>query len=861
MQKRFRLSAAILSALPCAAAFGFNITGDSTCRISYVGDRTVITCPQSTTLNVTGSGTAEVLLVGGGGGSGAINVYGCAGGGAGGVVYTNGLQLAAGDFPVTVGAGGAGGTGTADGKASNGGNTVAFDITAYGGGAGATRPNNKSGKGADGASGGGSTLTWTPNAGSSGTAGGLAIHGDQGHDGGLAPHAMRPGDGGGAGEAAKLNTTLISGSYGGGYGGDGLPFDITGTETYYGGGGSGICVDEKGKLYVDNTHGGNGGGGNNCAGMDGLGGGGSGGYAGGSGVVIVSFVATQDEPVTTDDFDVAGGDRSVNVPDGKTLVFNQAGTLTVTGEGEADILIVGGGGGGGFAANYGAAGGGGGGVVTRMKHHLVPGTYAIAVGAGGAGGTAETPVEMAVGKSGGDSSFAGLIAYGGGGGAGRPGNKGGHGGDGASGGGSTIEWSTLNRNPGKAIWGDQGHDGGAADFAYRPGGGGGAGAAATAAPTPFVVSATEKRGGGCGGDGRWIDIAGATDWYGGGGAGYAFVSGGASYESYTHGGKGGGGNKSAGTEGLGGGGSGGGFAGGRGIVVVRMYSKPSAAEPLDTLAEGGVVVSGGAGYKSHCFTSDGTFTLPQDATVDILLVGGGGGSGAVSNPDENGNCYGGAGGGGGGVVYLTNVRLAAGSYPITIGQGGVGGLTTASKWGANGGETKAFGVVAYGGGGGAVRSNNIGNSGATGGGSCVTWTDTRTGGRAIYGDQGFDGGSADHAVRPGGGGGAGGPAMPCAKRYDGMYGGGYGGDGRQIPITKANLYYGGGGAGFSAEINEGKGVYKTYKEQSHGGNGGGGNNSKGEDGLGGGGSGGYGGGSGTVIVRYRYDSGMAIILR
>ena len=101
MQKsRFSFSVALLGALPCAAAFGFNITGDSSCRISYVGDRTVITCPQSTTLNVTGSGTAEVLLVGGGGGAGGIDGtdFGGGGGGAGGVIHTNDLAVTAGRF-------------------------------------------------------------------------------------------------------------------------------------------------------------------------------------------------------------------------------------------------------------------------------------------------------------------------------------------------------------------------------------------------------------------------------------------------------------------------------------------------------------------------------------------------------------------------------------------------------------------------------------------------------------------------------------------------------------------------------------------------------------------------------------------
>ena len=83
---------ATLGAMSYANAFGFNITGDSTCRISYVGDRTVITCPQSTTLTVTGSGTAEVLLVGGGGNN-SKGVDGLGGGGSGGYGGGSGVVI------------------------------------------------------------------------------------------------------------------------------------------------------------------------------------------------------------------------------------------------------------------------------------------------------------------------------------------------------------------------------------------------------------------------------------------------------------------------------------------------------------------------------------------------------------------------------------------------------------------------------------------------------------------------------------------------------------------------------------------------------------------------------------------------
>ena len=65
-----------------------------------------------------------------------------------------------------------------------------------------------------------------------------------------------------------------------------------------------------------------------------------------------------------------------------SIVFNSATT--------ADILVVGGGGGGGYG--NGSGGGGGGGVVYREDFAVAAGTYAITVGAGGAGGNSTTPV-------------------------------------------------------------------------------------------------------------------------------------------------------------------------------------------------------------------------------------------------------------------------------------------------------------------------------------------------------------------------------------------------------------------------------------------------------------------------------------
>ena len=97
-------------------------------------------------------------------------------------------------------------------------------------------------------------------------------------------------------------------------------------------------------------------------GTDGLGGGGAGGYRGGSGIAIISFV-DDDTADYTDDFAITG-DGMLFGSSGESYygrLYRQDGTLTVTGAGSVDILLVGGGGGGGACdATYGGAGGGAG---------------------------------------------------------------------------------------------------------------------------------------------------------------------------------------------------------------------------------------------------------------------------------------------------------------------------------------------------------------------------------------------------------------------------------------------------------------------------------------------------------------------
>ena len=250
------------------------------------------------TLHVTGSASFDVLLVGGGGGAGGNSStqtdYRGGGGGGGGVIYLRNFPVSAGDYPITVGTGGVVNTGDA-GTTVNGGNTTAFDFTAFGGGPGAPATGYGATIGNIGASGGGGATDGGTTVGRGiiygGTAKASAENYNLGNAGadaytnGTAGPKYNGGAGGGAGSAA-VN----------GVGGDGFPCDITGATVYYGGGGGG------GKRYGSGTAKPGLGGGNKS-----WGGGGSGQYAnnnaadgqnaapqpGGHGIVIIRYKKPQ----------------------------------------------------------------------------------------------------------------------------------------------------------------------------------------------------------------------------------------------------------------------------------------------------------------------------------------------------------------------------------------------------------------------------------------------------------------------------------------------------------------------------------------------------------------------------------------
>jgi len=285
-----------------------------------------------------------------------------------------------------------------------------------------------------------------------------------------------------------------------------------------------------------------------------------------------------------------------------------------------------------------------------------------------------------------------------------------------------------------------------------------------------------------------------------------------------------------------------------------------------TAATGGATLeydSGGKRYRSHTFTSNGTFTVTTAGNgdrnkVDYLIIagGGGGGTGNISN-----DCGGGGAGAGG---YLTTLGPTSGAvanqpkftvqsqnYGVTVGGGGIG--ATPSNRGATGVNSSVFNIASNGGGGGAGRDTGGGDGGSGGGQSCAI----ANGGQLGFGTsgQGFNGGGGvgTPSGATSGGGGAGQVGFTNSNTFSGAGGNGL----NNLLRTGSNETRAGGGGGGSGNFTNRQGAGGA------GGGGAGGNRENGVNGTantggGGGGAGGFAnsarrggnGGSGIVVIRY-----------
>lgn len=319
--------------------------------------------------------------------------------------------------------------------------------------------------------------------------------------------------------------------------------------------------------------------------------------------------------------------------------------------------------------------------------------------------------------------------------------------------------------------------------------------------------------------------------------------------------------------------------------------------------------SWGDKWKSHTFTSNGSFVVNSAPAVDtskkknnayqqiqILIVGGGGGGGGGHDADW----FGGGGGGAGGVVIKDKYTPVASTYSISIGNGGSGGAAASngsgpggSQQGSGGGDSSAFGYTAKGGGGGASSgTGDLGGNGGSGGGDGSSSTyypggqtnqTTYNGDPVVYGSDGGHGYSDGGHPYGGGGGGAmgcGAPPMnennqskhvagmggkPIALKFQNntmktyAAGGGGGGAGHGDGSSSG----GSGGLGYGHGDHQGKttnaGGYNRGNLNTTGINGGNATNGFGHGGGGGAGGpagttgpsgNGGSGGKGVVIVRY-----------
>jgi hypothetical protein len=486
------------------------------------------------------------------------------------------------------------------------------------------------------------------------------------------------------------------------------------------------------------------------------------------------------------------------------------------------LIVAGGGGGGNNYGNLnsrGMGGGGAGGYLSGTTILQPANTYAITVGAGGAGGIGIAyPSTGTQPTNGSNTTFTGLTTAVGGG-SGATSNQ--VAASGGSGGGGCAD---TNATGGSGTT-SQGFAGGNSTDAANTGGAGGGGASSVGVS---VGSGTGT--GGAGGNGTSSSISGVASTYavgGTGGASSGAASGSPANASTGNGGTGAAG-FSSGTPPSGG-------SGGSGIVIV---SYPGAQ------AFGGGVISTAGGNTIHTFYTSGSLVPLTSLNAGYFMVAGGGAGGT----DTSGG-FSAGGGGGGGVFSGSNVTIDSSStYVITVGAGGA----TAASSGANSSFSALSNVAVGGGSGGYTNSSDNGASGGSGGGG--SGATTTTGGAATSG-QGFAGGAGTSAGNTGAGGGGGSGAVGGAGSTSV---GGNGGNGSSSSVSGTATIYaggGGGGAGFYLSGRTGTG--------GSGGTGGGGTGSgtgAGTDGttnLGGGGGGSRGGyisggagGSGIVFITY-----------
>jgi len=264
------------------------------------------------------------------------------------------------------------------------------------------------------------------------------------------------------------------------------------------------------------------------------------------------------------------------------------------------------------------------------------------------------------------------------------------------------------------------------------------------------------------------------------------------------------------------------------------------------IASGGDLIATYNGYTYHVFLNSGTFTALSSKAVNVLSIGGGGGGGGHHSTLYT--TY----GGGAGALSLQNTNVTAGTYAITVGDGGSGG--SSGTRGANGSSSQFGSLTAATGGGGGGSSTGGGtyyNSSPVDGSTGQNGGNGGGGNPAGSGSQGYSGSTA-------GGGGAGGAASSNAPGDGALYSDWIIASGLD---TEGRLA-GGGGSSDYINVNGGGGKGGGPAPWGPGGTsglantgGGGGASGKNQDFFTSGGA----GGKGVVIVRYQGSHPDAVI--
>ncbi len=243
---------------------------------------------------------------------------------------------------------------------------------------------------------------------------------------------------------------------------------------------------------------------------------------------------------------------------------------------------------------------------------------------------------------------------------------------------------------------------------------------------------------------------------------------------------------------------------GRAVTIKVTNSDGSTSGTVNKTAvalPSGGTINTYSGYRSHKFTSSGTWTNTYVTSADVLIVAGGGGGGA----DNSG------GGGAGGMRVETGVSVSAQNYTITIGAGGNGSSIShgdGAPYATNGADSSALGYTATGGGRGASSGGANANSGGSGGGGGQEAA-SATGASGTSG-QGNSGGNG---INNGGGGGGGKGGAGQNGNIRGSELGGNGGSGANNNYeTGSNIAYAGGGGGGNQN-----GIYSAQSPASGGG--------------------------------------------